>query len=58
MNHGGTGPGIDNVFDIYPELRLAVIVLANLDAPAAQDLRRLVRDAIASRNFGDRRPRR
>ena len=57
VNHGGTGPGIDNVFDIYPELRLAIIVLANLDAPAAQGLRQLVRDAIASRNVGDRRPR-
>jgi CubicO group peptidase (beta-lactamase class C family) len=54
VNHGGTGPGIDNVFDVYPELRLVVIVLANLDPPAAQDLRQLVRDDIASRRFNGR----
>jgi CubicO group peptidase (beta-lactamase class C family) len=48
LNHGGTGPGIDNAFDIYPDLGLAVIILANLDPPAAQDIRRLTRDAIAA----------
>jgi CubicO group peptidase (beta-lactamase class C family) len=57
VNHGGTGPGIDNAFDIYPDLHIAVIILANLDAPAAQDLRQLVRDGIASRpTTDDRRP--
>src|SRR5262249_25034982 len=48
INHGGTGPGIDNVLDIYPDLGLALIVLANLDPPAAQDLRRVFRDAISA----------
>ena len=48
INHGGTGPGIDNVFDIYPDLGYAVIVLANLDLPVAQDIRRVLRDAIAT----------
>jgi CubicO group peptidase (beta-lactamase class C family) len=47
INHGGTGPGIDNVFDIYPDLGLALIVLANLDPPAAQDLRRVFRDGVS-----------
>jgi CubicO group peptidase (beta-lactamase class C family) len=57
VNHGGTGPGIDNAFDIYPDLRLVVIILANLDPPAAQQLRELVRDEIASHKFGGQRPR-
>jgi CubicO group peptidase (beta-lactamase class C family) len=49
VNHGGTGPGIDNGFDIYPELGLVVVVLTNLDPPAAQEIRRLSRNAIPAR---------
>jgi CubicO group peptidase (beta-lactamase class C family) len=47
VNHGGTGPGIDNAFDIYPDLRIVVVILANMDPPAAQDLRQVVRDGLA-----------
>jgi len=47
-NHGGTGPGIDNAFDIYPDLDLFVIILSNQDPPAAQNIRQYLRDGIAS----------
>jgi len=47
VNHGGTGPGIDVAFDIYPDLGYVVVVLANLDPPAAQDVRAYLRDAFA-----------
>jgi CubicO group peptidase (beta-lactamase class C family) len=48
VNHGGTGPGIDNAFDIYPDLHLIVVILSNQDPPAAQTLRQYLRDRIAS----------
>jgi CubicO group peptidase (beta-lactamase class C family) len=47
VNHGGTGPGIDVGFDIYPDLGYVVVVLANFDPPAAQDVRAFLRDAFA-----------
>ncbi|HEX4633811.1 MAG TPA: serine hydrolase domain-containing protein [Gemmatimonadales bacterium] len=47
VNHGGTGPGVDVAFDIYPDLGCVVVVLANLDPPAAQDVRAFVRRAFA-----------
>ncbi len=47
VNHGGTGPGIDNAFDIYPDRGYVVVILANLDPPAAQDLRAVARNAFA-----------
>jgi CubicO group peptidase (beta-lactamase class C family) len=48
LNHGGTGPGIDNCFDIYKGLGYAVIILCNQDAPAAQDIRQFIRDGFAA----------
>jgi D-alanyl-D-alanine carboxypeptidase len=48
VNHGGTGPGIDNVFDMYPDLDLIVVILSNQDPPAAQNIRQYLRDGIAS----------
>lgn len=48
VNHGGTGPGIDNAFDIYPDQGYVVVILANLDPPAAQDIRQFLRDAFAT----------
>jgi len=47
INHGGTGPGIDVAFDIYPDLRYAFIALSNEDPPGAQQLRSLVRQALS-----------
>jgi len=47
VNHGGTGPGIDVGFDIYPDLGYVVVVLSNLDPPAAQDIRQLLRETFA-----------
>ena len=43
VQHGGTGPGIDVCFDLYPELETTLIILSNLDPPAAQQLREVVR---------------
>jgi CubicO group peptidase (beta-lactamase class C family) len=48
VNHGGTGPGIDNAFDIYPNRGYVVVVLTNLDPPAAQEVRRLSRDGMSA----------
>jgi CubicO group peptidase (beta-lactamase class C family) len=47
INHGGTGPGIDNAFDIYPDQGYVVVILANLDPPAAQDIRAFLRAQFA-----------
>jgi D-alanyl-D-alanine carboxypeptidase len=46
VNHGGTGPGIDNAFDIYPDLGYVVVILSNQDPPAAQDIRTILRDRL------------
>jgi len=43
IQHGGTGPGIDVCFDLYPDLEGTLIILSNRDAPAAQELRDIVR---------------
>jgi CubicO group peptidase (beta-lactamase class C family) len=48
VNHGGTGPGIDNAFDLYPDLDFFVIILSNQDPPAAQNIRQYLRDGLAS----------
>jgi CubicO group peptidase (beta-lactamase class C family) len=47
ISHGGTGPGIDNGFDIYPDLGYVVIILSNLDPPASQDIRQYIRDGFS-----------
>ena len=48
VNHGGTGPGIDNAFDIYPDWDLIVVILSNQDPPAAQNIRQYLRDGLPS----------
>ena len=47
VNHGGTGPGIDNGFDIYPDLGFIVVILSNQDPPSAQTIRQYLRDSLA-----------
>ncbi|HEV3411736.1 MAG TPA: serine hydrolase domain-containing protein [Puia sp.] len=47
VNHGGTGPGIDVCFDIYPGRGEVVVILSNLDPPAAQDIREYIRGQMA-----------
>jgi CubicO group peptidase (beta-lactamase class C family) len=47
VNHGGTGPGIDVGFDIYPGLGLVVVVMSNEDPPAAQQIRDELRRLLA-----------
>lgn len=46
VNHGGTGPGIDVCFDIYPDSGVVVVILSNLDPPAAQDIREYTRGIL------------
>jgi D-alanyl-D-alanine carboxypeptidase len=48
FNHGGTGPKIDNAFDIYPDLDVIVVILSNQDPPAAQNIRQYLRDGLAA----------
>jgi CubicO group peptidase (beta-lactamase class C family) len=51
VNHGGTGPGIDVAFDLYPELGFVVVVLSNQDPPSAQRIRDAVRQKISGLTF-------
>ena len=51
VNQGDMGPGIENAFDIYPDLDLFVIILSDQDPPAAQHIRQYLRDGIASPSF-------
>jgi len=48
VNHGGTGPGIDVAFDLYPELGYVVVIMSNYDPPAAQQIRDELRNRIAA----------
>jgi D-alanyl-D-alanine carboxypeptidase len=50
VNHGGTGPGIDVGFDLYPELGYVVVVMSNYDPPAAQRIRDEIRIRLSSLN--------
>jgi CubicO group peptidase (beta-lactamase class C family) len=47
VNHGGTGPGIDVGFDLYPESGFVVVVLSNQDPPSAQRVRDQLRSKIS-----------
>jgi CubicO group peptidase (beta-lactamase class C family) len=47
VNHGGTGPGIDVAFDIYPEVGFVVVVMSNSDPPAAQRIRDELRKRLS-----------
>lgn len=51
VNHGGTGPGIDVVFDLYPELGFVVVLLSNEDPPTAQRLRDALRSKLSELTF-------
>jgi CubicO group peptidase (beta-lactamase class C family) len=48
VSHGGTGPGIDVCFDLYPELDTVLVILSNLDPPACQVLRVAVRTSLGA----------
>jgi len=48
VNHGGTGPGIDVGFDLYPQLGYVVVIMSNYDPPAAQQIRDELRLRIAA----------
>ena len=48
VSHGGTGPGIDVCFDLYPELEAVLVILSNLDPPACQGLRDSVRASLGT----------
>jgi len=48
VSHGGTGPGIDVCFDLYPELETVLIILSNLDPPACQGLRDAIRGSLGT----------
>jgi CubicO group peptidase (beta-lactamase class C family) len=43
VGHGGGGPGQNAVISIFPDSGRTVIVLANLDPPAADEIERFVR---------------
>ena len=42
IGHGGGAPGMNGVLWIYPESGLVIVVLANMDPPAAQDVGRFI----------------
>jgi CubicO group peptidase (beta-lactamase class C family) len=48
VNHGGTGPGIDVGFDLYPDLGYVVVVMSNYDPPAAQRVRDELRARLSA----------
>lgn len=43
VGHGGGGPGQNAVLSIFPDSGYAVVVLANLDPPAAEEVERFIR---------------
>lgn len=42
IGHGGGSPGINGSLSIFPASRYVVVVLANLDPPAAAELERFI----------------
>ena len=42
IGHGGGAPGMNGVLWIYPESGVVIVVLANMDPPAAQDVGRFI----------------
>ncbi len=48
FGHGGTIPGFQAWFDVYPSLDYTVIVLTNFDAPAARNVAWLMREGLTS----------
>ena len=44
FGHGGGAPGVNAVFSIYPHSEYVVIVLANIDPPAALEVARFTQE--------------
>lgn len=49
IGHGGGAPGMNGVLWIFPSARYVIVVLANLDPPAAQDIARFAADRLPVR---------
>ncbi len=46
FGHGGGSPGMNGRLSVFPGSNYLVIVLANLDPPAADDLARFIRERL------------
>ncbi len=46
VGYAGAFPGVDGVFDIYPDLGYTVVVLSNYDPPSAQRVAYQLREMI------------
>ena len=46
FGHGGGAPGMNGVLSIFPSSQYVVIVLANLDPPAAQEIARFISERL------------
>jgi CubicO group peptidase (beta-lactamase class C family) len=49
VGHGGGAPGMNGLLAMFPEIGLAVVVLANQDPPAAMELERVIVDTVTPR---------
>jgi CubicO group peptidase (beta-lactamase class C family) len=52
IGHGGGGPGVNSMLQIYPELGYTVIVLSNFDPPAAENIAAKAREQLTSLQHG------
>ena len=48
IGHGGGAPGMNGMLAIYPEAGYVVVVLGNLDPPAALSVNRFIADKVVS----------
>jgi CubicO group peptidase (beta-lactamase class C family) len=46
IGHGGGGPGVNGMLQIYPDLGYTVIVLSNFDPPAAENIAAKAREQL------------
>lgn len=46
LGHGGGAPGMNGILWIFPSIQYVIIVLANLDPPAAQQIARFAADRL------------
>ncbi|MFL6578207.1 MAG: serine hydrolase domain-containing protein [Povalibacter sp.] len=49
IGHGGGAPGMNGLLWIYPTSNVFVVVLANLDPPAAQDVGHFIAEQLATK---------
>jgi CubicO group peptidase (beta-lactamase class C family) len=49
VGHGGGGPGINSMLQVYPGLDYTVIVLSNYDPPAAEEVAAKARELITQK---------